>query len=246
MNLSSPWHRLYILLGFNLLFIGFYFSGIPALHALIVPTIEGLHPSQHREFGIMEWTQNLFLLAIVVLSAQQVFSRTLLVERILFLVGFLCTLVILLEELDYGIHFWEFFTGETAKVKVRNWHNQWVDGTENATRLKSINDAVMLLGFLLLPLLRFIPAVDRLLGRFLFLPSRSFFFLSLAAVLCSRVAHVLDDQGIGIITGDQGSLYQSIGEFRETSVYYIYLMYVLDLVRSSSLFGLSGTQQSSG
>jgi len=63
-------------------------------------------------------------------------------------------------------------------------------------------------------------------------------FLSavLIAVLLSKLAHFLNDSGFGIINGVEGKLDNNISEFRETSMYYIYVLYALQLVSKPSLF----------
>lgn len=68
----------WIMLGFNVVFIACYFSGISVLQQFIAPTINkaNFQYEQMREFGVLEMTQNAFLMAIVYLLFKQVIVRT--------------------------------------------------------------------------------------------------------------------------------------------------------------------------
>lgn len=74
--MSKPWagnwignHRLQAHLlvpaALSLLLIGMYFSGIAWLQSVVAPTVPGMQAYSWREFGILEWPQNLLLLGIL-------------------------------------------------------------------------------------------------------------------------------------------------------------------------------------
>ena len=205
------------------------------MQQIIAPDLEGMMPSQRREFGLLEMIQNGLLLAIVILLAIQVWQRKQLLEKLIFAIGLGALGFLFLEEIDYGLHFYEFLTGNEAGVEKRNWHNQWDGDLENATRLKRLNDALFLLWFVLVPLLVMIKPLGRIAARIPVIPSRWFLAGFIIALLCSSLAHALDDAGFGVINGQDGNLAKTIAEFRETSIYYLYLLYVLQLARSRPL-----------
>ena len=233
-------HPLWVFGGFlillNALLIGLYFSGISWMQEIIAPTIDGLNFSQWREFGLMENIQNLLLLLIIAVFTHALFTKPGMLNKAFYGLGLAVFIFLFLEEIDYGLHHIEWLTGETpAGIEQRNWHNQWNDGVENATRLKKVNDAANILWFLLLPLLTFNQSIRRSLSRFPLIPSRWFILSVLIAVAGSKVAHYLDDNGFAVINGYHGNLHKTIAEFRETSVYYVYLLYALQCVRLKHL-----------
>lgn len=235
----------WIILGFNAVFIGFYFSGIYSLQQLIAPTIDVLQPHQWREFGLPEIFQHILLIASVFVLARTALSRTDWSEKILLLIGAALFIVLLLEELDYGLHYYQFITGDTSGINSLNWHNKHTEGVENATILKRINDLGIIIWFILIPLLSLIKPIGRLLSRIPLIPS--FWYLAgfIVALICSKFAHYLDDAGHALINGVPGNLSQSIAEFRETSVYYLYFLYILDVARTKPLLWRQNAQKTS-
>ena len=86
LRLSDPVLFVWILLGFNALAIGFYYSGVYGLQQVIAPSMDVLRPSQWREFGLLELVQHGLLLAIIWVLLKSAIARTSIVERVL-LVG---------------------------------------------------------------------------------------------------------------------------------------------------------------
>ena len=229
LRLSEPVLFVWILLGFNALAIGLYYSGVYGLQQIVAPTMEVLRPAQWREFGLLEFVQHGLLLAIIWVLVKSALANRSVVERVLLAGATAAFVFLFLEEIDYGLHFYELATGKYAAVSARNWHNQWGGELENATVLKRLNDAVIILWFILLPLLTRVPRLGAWLRRFPLVPSLWFtlgFFLSL---VCSKFAHYLDDQGLAVINGVDGNLSGTIAEFRETSTYYLYFLYALTI-----------------
>ena len=152
--------------------------------------------------------------------------------KVFFGLGVAAFVFLFLEELDYGLHFYKFFSGDLASTPYFSWHNQWDDsGNENGTRLKRANDAINLLWFVVVPLLLNWVKNEKIKITFFYkiIPNIWFpigFFL---AFVCSKGAHQLDDMGLGIINGVNGNLNQTIAEFRETSIYYLYFLYAIQL-----------------
>ncbi len=210
----------------NLLLLGLYFSGIKYAQQLVVPTIDWLPYKSWREFGIVEQLQNIYLLAIIIIFAIAEFKKPSMFEKMFFLCGFLLVLFIFLEEIDYGIHFYEFVTGQPSAIEVRNWHNQETSGRQNVRYLKQIVDAIMVIWFFLLPIfshrIRYLPLKK-------IIPSRWFVIVFIISIVFSRFAHFLEGMELHIINGGIGTLKGNISEFRETSTYYFYMLYAVQL-----------------
>ena len=222
----------------NLLVLGLYYSGYQFAQYLISPQIEWLHHRSWREFGMLEQLQNIYLLTIVILFGVAVVNRQLLLERVFFLCGALVMLFLLLEEIDYGIHFYEYYIGHESdiQVKSRNWHNNEISGESITGHLKQVTGFAMILWFLIFPLIS---------GRVKFatleriIPSRWFVVGFGLSLLFSSLAHYLDDHGLDIINGVAGSLKGNVSEFRETNTYYLYMLYAMQLFATADLFSLS-------
>jgi hypothetical protein len=221
----------------NAVLIGLYFSGVHWMQQIVAPTIEGLKYSQWREFGLMEMIQNALLLSVILLFIHALFTKEGFLNKLFYATGAAVFVFLFLEEIDYGLHYYEYLSGELLDTELqRNWHNQWdEDGIEYATHLKRLNDLVNLLWFVLVPCLVLIPQVKRVLARVLILPSSWFIATAVITVLFSQLAHYLDDNGYAIIDGRNGNLYRTIAEFRETSLYYMYFIYARQLVQLKRL-----------
>ena len=225
----------------NLTFIIFYFSGNQFFQYLISPQFEWLHHRSWREFGLLEQMQNTFLLLIVALFLLEVFRRPALIEKIFFLGGGLVMLILLLEEIDYGMHFYEYFNGQESAIEVtqRNWHNRDISGRSINGRLKKASSLLMFIWFIACPLLS---------GKIDFkwlkniVPSRWFVIAFALALFFSSLAHYLDRHSLGIIQGIAGSLEGNISEFRETSTYYLYFLYAIQLTVTRPLFNSSAQE----
>jgi len=88
--------------------------------------------------------------------------------------------------------------------------------------------SLVALGFVLAPLIGpriRLPVLQRLV------PSRWCIATVAIMFVTARLAHWLDDLGAGIIDGVQGNLHQNISEFRELSLYFLILLYVLSLLQ---------------
>ena len=213
------------------LLIGLYFSGVHSLQQIVAPTIAGLSPNSWREFGLLELLQNFCLLSVIGILSLAAYNKKGTVDGLLFFLGVLVFIFLLLEEIDYGIHFYEFFVGQESEVTIRNWHNQKTDGEQNVKRFKKLVDGVMFLVFIVLPLVKNkipIPFIRNIA------PSRWFIAGFAAIILAAKIAHLLDDQGMGIIQGTEGNLSGNISEFRELGTYYFYVLYALALRKLDS------------
>ena len=128
-----------------------------------------------------------------------------------------------------GHIFTNTFLGETGTT-FRNWHNQKDEGgDQNIKKLRQITDATIFLVFIVLPLLK---STDLVRPIKHLIPSRWFIAGFAIAVIASKIAHGLEDYGFDVINGVAGGLTNNISEFRETSCYYFFMLYVLFLIKN--------------
>ena len=198
-----------------------YFSGVSWLQALVSPRIVGMHPNSSREFGLLENLQNLCVLAILIVAAWAVKRKTLRIEKAAFAGLVVFSLLVLLEEIDYGLHYYEYWKGITffQAAQTRNLHNM---GDLNKL-LKNVMDTVMVLLFVIAPLA--CANSRRPLLRYL-TPDRYAILTVVAMFALSRFAHYLRDIG----AGTPGTINKNISEFRELTIYYLCLVYLADIV----------------
>ena len=188
-----------------------YFSGIPALQAIIAPKF-------NREFGLLEHVQLLLLLAMLAMSSAAAWREYSRLRKVTFSLIALAAIFLILEETDYGLHYWELLTGQPVQLEVRNIHNQ---GRLNNI-LKRILYYAMAVVFVVLPLVR-----EKISVRWIrdFVPSRWFLSTAVLLVAVPQIAHFLGDQGIAA----NGALLGNLSEFAETLTYYVMLLYVVEL-----------------
>ncbi len=228
----------YVLIFINALLMSLYFSGNAFLQSLIVPSIVSLDVNSWREFGLLEMLQNVFLLGLIAILIYGVIKQKKAIDKGLYILAITLFSFLFLEEIDYGLHYYELITGETIEPgQHRNWHNQeGEDGHQNTRKIKRISDILMVLTFFLLPLLSLIKQIGEKLKSFNFVPVIYFSLSVVLALVLSKTAHYFNNNGFGIIDGVQGKLDNNISEFRETSIYYVYVLYALQLVSFDGLF----------
>ena len=124
-------------------------------------------------------------------------------------------LVVLMEELDWGDHYWSAISGaERPAGEYFNLHNQ----ADINRWLKKVVDVGFVVFFVLLPLgAKTLPARFRPL-----LPDLHSALTRLGGLLVSQLAHTLEDAG----WSNNGSLHNNISEFRETFTYWVVLLYL--------------------
>jgi len=191
--------------------IAMYFSDVRWLMTLVAPEI-------NRELGLLEGLQNLLLLLIIGMTGWRAYHSRALAERGLFLFFLAGSAFMLLEEMDYGTHYWWVLQGwdmsERPTVSVHN-----MDGERYLDVFKKGGDALMALWFIIFPL-----ATMRVRNVWVrLLRPRPMLAISLiVAALLSDVAHYFGDHH----PPTPHYLKATIGEFRELFTYYIWLLYL--------------------
>lgn len=202
------------------LLMAMYFSGVEWLQRLVSPAMPGMHRGMGREFGLLENLQNVYLLAIIVICAVALKRKTWKPERIAWVALLAVTVFVLLEEIDYGLHYYEYAMGieRMDAAQIRNLHNQG-DATDMMKLAVDVGTGVL---FVVMPL-AFVRS-QKPLVRYV-TPSLWYLLTVLVMVGTSKLAHGLNDAGFG----KGGTISQNISEFRELSIYYIFMVYLFDV-----------------
>ena len=205
----------------NLVLIGAYFSGVSWLQTIVSPVLPGMNPDTGREFGLLENLQNVLLISIVVVAAIAVKRKPSKLEKAAFACLFLLAVFVFLEEIDYGLHYYEYVmdVGMFQAAQVRNVHN--IGGLTKF--IKKLLDLCMALFFVVAPLA--LAKSGKPLLRYL-TPDRYSVLTMIVMVLMSKLAHLLNDLGFA----ETGSIHKNISEFRELTIYYIFLVYLCEVV----------------
>ena len=188
-----------------------YFFGPPWLRQIISPDI-------NREYGLLENLQVVLLLITIILLGRAVLREKTSAERIILAIFLVMGIFLVLEEIDYGLHYYRLMVGRLQDTSYINIHNIG----NNTSLIKLISDIGMILLFVVAPCL--MVKSGRPLIRYL-RPSCYFILSMIVMFVLSKFAHYLNDS-----TALTGSLSNSISEFRELFVYYIFLIYIYDLI----------------
>lgn len=197
-----------------------YFSGIPWMQNFVAPEF-------NREFGALENLEHLIILALIVVALQGAFRKTLKWERISFAVVAVASLVLLLEELDYGLHYVEYFSGEKYEGGARNIHNFILRpyGLDFDKVVSPVVYCALGLGFCILPILVLLGKLTHPWVRYL-TPEPHSIGTIISMVAVAQVAFFLDK----IDLHNNHSFKGNITEFGEGFVHFLIFMYFFELV----------------
>jgi len=212
-------------LGVSMALIGCYVSGIRLLETLVsAPYLDAVHPNSRREFGLLENIQAALILAMSAIAFRTAYLCAVRhIRWFLYAVGAV-SLLLFLEEIDYGMHFYTYLAGTSLEEagQTHNLHN-----TGSATlRLKQLFDAITVGFFVLAPF--FASRIPNANIRYL-IPDRYIVLSVLAAFIARTVAHALDDRGLGY------GLDGNIAEFKELGMYYVMFLWMCRLARNGPL-----------
>lgn len=211
----------------SLLLMAMYFSGNLYLQNIVAPSMKNVPLFSSREFGALELLQNFFLLCIVFYSIRCLLAAKEVLVKLVAFSLILISVFTFLEEIDYGAHIVEYFTGEYGSLAQETWNRNWHNkvnssGVQNVSYLKLAANIGILSGFVLAPL--FLSSVRNRVIRIL-VPSRWMIATVVLIVLLSMLAHYLEDAGYSVIGESTGNLYKNVSEFRELNMYYLFLLY---------------------
>jgi len=205
----------------SLALIACYFCGYERIQHLISPPL-------NREYGLLENLQVLTLLVIVLLAAYGFLRKTERAEKVIMGIVLLIAAFVFLEELDYGLHYFRLLRGNPLDERLGSEYFNVHNIGEATSRFKNVGDLGMIIIFIFFPL-AFARSRIALL-RYL-APDRLFIGTMVIMFAVSKFAHWLKEAGVG----DPGSLHQCISEFRELTIYYIFMVYIYNLIFEKKL-----------
>lgn len=191
------------------------------------------HPI-NREFGVAENLQLLLLIAIFVLALRGIKLNSAKQVRLGFKIIAGITVLLLMEEIDYGLHYWDYLMLENPEnvavmdidysKEVRNLHNNG-----DVTSISKMLSYVLIVTlFVIIPLasprmLRYAPALQYLS------PSRMVVATAVCLLLVNHVALYLYRN----YEHSNQALNGNISEFEEIMTYYIFFLYIRELASSA-------------
>jgi len=214
--------------GLHVLMVCMYFSGNDLLQAIVAPrSFNAMRPDSGREFGLLENLQHLFILAIAGACAWAAWNKPSRWEKFGFGFVGMFAIFIFLEEIDYGLHYHEYFKGIEwhESADVRNLHNQG-DMTDIMKRTVDISIVVLFI-FVAWGFGRSRYALLRYLA-----PDKWFTVTLLCMTVMRLVVHELGDRERDLAgpLGQVGAISRAnLSEFREFFVYYIFMIYLMTL-----------------
>jgi hypothetical protein len=199
-----------------------YYFNLFGLEEIIAPRI-------NREFGVVENIQLVLLVFIFLFALKGVRRREEKIEKYAFLAIAIFTLILFLEEIDYGLHYYDYFTGkhEMTKVvvfdnEVRNIHNN--GSMQNIFKLVAYG--VIIIFFVVFP---FIPqSIKTKFPLLNFLsPSKYVVITAVCLLLLNQLALYFYHRYNSLTKALSGN----VSEFEEIMIYYIILLYMGELVK---------------
>ena len=220
MNLKKIFVYFAVPFGVTLALTAMYFSGVETLQRIVSPRIISMNPNAGREFGLLENLQNVILLVMVAAAFMGSCRKKAAVERWGFRLLGAFVVSVLLEEIDYGLHYYEYLKDISWK-ETRGTFNLHNEG--NTTQItKAILDVGMAVWFVLLPLAAL--KVDHPVLRYA-APDRYSILTMVAMLVLRSIAHELGDRGFGM----GGTINKNLSEFRELVIYYLFMLYVFEM-----------------
>ena len=212
----------------GLTLVAAYFSGVDPLMNLVARRGQ-------REYGAVENLQNLLLILIAVRAWRAAGLETAPRMRYLGRALSVFAVFVLMEELDWGDHYYRSLTGKQyVEGELFNLHNK---GEVNEWT-KRIVDAGLVIGFALVPLFLASRFPARLQA---WIPDRHSVLTLVTSLLVSKTAHLLEDGG----WPNNGAFRNNISEFREIFVYWLAWLYLGEIVlRRRMAQGLQGSTRS--
>lgn len=201
------------------------YSGVYVLTQLVSPDI-------NREFGLLEHLQLLLIAISLVYAVKAIPKKEFWLEKLGYIMMALFFVFLFLEELDYGLHYIEYFSNKppTESAEIRNFHNQG----DNNYYLRQASYVIMVLLFVVLPLIG-----GKIKNTFTKYFCANRYLVSTFAVylFVGQLSRWLPRLGMP----NNQSLWGNHQEFEELILYYIILLYVYEIaIQKKPLFNAKG------
>jgi hypothetical protein len=206
-----------------------YFAGPPWVQNIISARF-------NRELGLMENVEHSLILAIVIIALLLTVRVKDPVTRGFFLLCFLASVFLFLEEIDFGYHFINYAKGIRPGEDpiIHNIHNK--KRTTIGIMMKVCYAAILLL-IIILPHLKKEKVAAWIQNL---VPSLRLHFTVLVIIPVSRFPFLLNNMDFS----PNGSLHQNLSEFEELGIYYTFLLYFLELYNRTRRRKLSAIKSS--
>jgi hypothetical protein len=221
-------HLIYWILPLVLMlsFVFVYFYDIYGLAKLIAPR-------SNREFGLIENLQLLLIVGIFIIALSGLRNKKTKPEKYGYTLLFMAAAFCFLEEIDYGLHYYEYFAGKTREqVEYQILVEHQVRNIHNIAKMNSIIKFQVylctILFFVMLPLLP-----KRILQKYrwlrYFAPSKYIVGTAVVLLFVNQTAQYLNT----IFYEHNIALAGNTSEFEEVMNYYIFLLYSKEMVRKT-------------
>lgn len=190
---------------------------------------EFIAPKTNREFGVVQNIQLLLLVIIFFLALKGNRRSKLSIVKYGFAAIAIATVILFFEEIDYGLHYYDYLLGHTQTTEVmifdqglRNIHNN--GPLQNIFKLAAYATIVML--FVIFPLVTAGKKIRSPLFRFLS-PSVFIVTTAISLLLLNQFALYLYRK----YNSENLSLSGNVSEFEEIMIYYIVLLYINEMIK---------------
>ncbi|GMV98987.1 MAG: hypothetical protein AMXMBFR84_01270 [Candidatus Hydrogenedentota bacterium] len=227
--------------------LALYFSGDIFLQRLVSPKLPPLPPDSWREFGLLENFQNLLLICMAAVALRSALTKPTKRERRIFACVTLLSAFVLLEEIDYGAHFVRYWNSDHDIEwfrPVSEWPVELTDAIDiktepfNLHNIDDVTDHMKLAANVVLAML-FVVApifVHRIRNPWMryFVPDRFAVGTVVCLVAVRYVTHHLGELERAAVAAhpgnrELGSISRNLSEFRELGMYYLWLIYLIDM-----------------
>ncbi len=183
---------------------------------------EIISPASNREFGIMENLATVVVGVMVYFSVQCFKAGNQVATKVVFAFAVIASLFLFLEELDYGLHFYELWKGVPPEEKIitRNFHNQ---DLSTLSKMKTFIYIFIAIAFVIIPLIGEKP-FPKFLQQFIASPRLIYTAatLEITSILSYHFVYTLNHHGNYSLDGNTT-------EFGEGIIYYMLLLYLYEL-----------------
>jgi hypothetical protein len=178
---------------------------------------------QNREFGVLEHLQSFIILIMFFYAIRGIRNKKNVVEKTIFILAALVSLFMLFEEIDYGLHYYEWMKGIESKPpeeQLRNVHNNG-----NITDIIKTTTNIFIAVFLIaLPIINYFTKKKYPLVTY-FSPTPYILTTLFCLFLLSQYAFYLYRQDFHTNRAIDGN----ISEFEEFMIYYAFMLYLKEM-----------------
>jgi len=197
--------------------MGFYFSEVPVL-------VNFIAPKENREWGILENLQLVIIFCIFLLSIYGSFKKARLLQKLGFCFVAFFAIFIFLEEMSYGVHLSQLLGGSEETYLSKYIPNNGIHSQgNNALLFKRTVKIIMALIFVIAPFFK--SKIKNPYIRYV-IPLPQILILAFLTLLVEYVPRLI----VAFELRKDGGLGRNIAEFSEVMVYYIFLIYLIQLI----------------